>query len=940
MRELWTGGRTKSIKISVMFARVSLLISPVSLAIALGFFASVGLAEPRVGGTEPKAPIAIQGLLKEYCDRCHGPEEQKGDLRLDEFTTTAHVIQNRKIWLDVLEQLESREMPSKKPFPSEAEYEEMIAWVDGVVNHIDWDEIKHPGHVTIPRLTKLEYQRTVSDLLGLDISAGRDFSEDGEGKSGFTNDRDGLFITPSQMEKYFDSAERAIESVMALNAKPVKLHFESEDMFMTESGSRAQPFLDEGVGYILTRGQMTLYDSVEIPYDGLYRFIVRARSTTNGVTGGKLRLNDVESGEFEVPGAAPGNFEIVTFVPKGTHQMAWNIKAFNRRGPQTRLKNPAAYPQPPEDAPQIITAQSKIRAPKFPRKGDEVAPLLGLINQYDAAQSGVQRAYEWLRIHGPDGDPRQLERFRNYVLDRMKSVDELRPKIAGLLGITEEELEKRFASANQESLADRMRLFNMAASKIVVQTGSLSINWIEVNGPLGGENGRAAELAALFREAAPAATNRGQLIEELTGFIRRAFRRPVSEQEVAAFHAIYEGAKERGDDHAEALRQTLAAVMISPKFLFREEQRGTGVAFSENARDGSDGAAFDLDDWELASRLSYFVWLSMPDDELFSLAEEGKLRDADVLVAQVDRMLGDPRADVFLSSFAGQWLGYESLGVSVFPDEARFPQFSPELAQAMKDETQLWFGEVFRADRPLMDLIDARETFLNRDLARHYAISGVKSPTMERVVLKDPKRGGLLGMASVLTATSTPVRTSPVIRGAWVLERILGEDPGEPLPSAGQLPGNAGEERGKTLREELAIHSDRAECAVCHDKIDPPGFSLEQFDAIGRFREKEAGKPVDATGKMPDGTELNGVVELKRYLIEHRGEDIARNITERLLMFALGRELKFFDEPSVQTILESAAADGYRARAVVKQIVLSYPFLHQHPNPELSFETP
>ncbi|MCB1076708.1 MAG: DUF1587 domain-containing protein, partial [Verrucomicrobiae bacterium] len=212
---------------------------------------------------EPTAPVEIQPLLEQYCHRCHGAEEQKGDLRLDGYHRVGSVIRDREVWLKVLEQLESREMPTKKPFPTEEEYGQMIRWVDGVVNHIDWDAIKHPGHVTIPRLTKQEYNRTLHDLLGLPIDPGRDFSEDGEGKSGFNNDRDALFVTPSQMEKYFDAADRAIESVMALNEKPFRRQFESEAMFMTESGSVPQPFAGEGVGYVLTRGQMTLYESIE-----------------------------------------------------------------------------------------------------------------------------------------------------------------------------------------------------------------------------------------------------------------------------------------------------------------------------------------------------------------------------------------------------------------------------------------------------------------------------------------------------------------------------------------------------------------------------------------------------------------------------------------------------------------------------------------------------
>lgn len=874
-----------------------------------------------------QAPIPIRPLLQEYCVRCHGEEDPKGDFRLDEYRVTGEVLRDRKEWLKVLEQLETREMPTKGDHPSEEEYETMIEWVDGTVNGIDWDAIRHPGHVTLPRLTKREYNRTMADLLGIDVSPGRDFSEDGEGKSGFTNDRDGLFLNPTQMEKYFDAAERAIDSVRALNGDPVRLHFESEDMFMTESGSRPQPFLGEGQGYVLNRGQMTLYDSIEIPGDGLYRFTVRARSTTNGPTAGILRLNDVESGDFRVPGGSPGDFEIVAFVPRGVHQMAWNIKNLPSPRDQDRLGKPETYSQPPENAAEIITTESRKRSPKVPRNGTEQPPLLGLLNQYDAAELGVQRAFEWLRLHGPEGDPGQLARFHGYVVDRRKSVDAIRPRILEELHEAEEVFAARFLEANQDTLRDREKLLAMAESRIVVKPGSLSIDWIEVEGPLGGDHPVARDLAGWFLDSSSIATDRQERELRLGQFLSRAFRREVSPEEIVPFQAIYEGAVDQGDSHADALGQVMAGILVSPRFLFRPEQ--------EQVSEGSAESAFPLDDWELASRLSYFLWLTMPDERLFALAKEGRLRDPETLVSEVDRLLEDPRADAFLETFAGQWLGYESLGVSVIPDSKRFPQFTAELARSMKAETRLWFGEVFRGNRSLLDLIAAEETFLDATLARHYEISGVRGSEMQRVSLDDPRRGGILAMGSVLTATSTPVRTSPVLRGVWVMERILGEDPGEPLADAGELPGNAGEARGKTLREELEIHRDRAECASCHDKIDPPGFGLEQFDAIGRLRSSEAGQPVDATGVMPDGTEFTGVAELKDYLTESRAEEFVRNVAERLLAFALGRELKTYDEPAVQQIVEATRSSDDRARALVKAVVLSYPFLNQHPNPDV-----
>lgn len=879
--------------------------------------------------TEPEAPIAIRPLLEKHCFRCHGAERQKGEFRIDGYRLAGEVIRDRKAWLKVLEQLETREMPTKGTLPSKEEYEAMVSWVDGVVNGIDWEAIRHPGHVTIPRLTKQEYDRTMSDLLGIELSAGRELSDDGEGKSGFTNDREGLFITPSRMEKYFDAAERSIESLVALNGEPLSLHLESEAMFMTESGSRPQPFPDEAEGYILNRGQMTLYDSIDVPSDGLFRFTVRARSTTNGPTAGRLRLNDVESGDFDVPNGKPGDFEVIAFLPKGGHQMAWNIKLPESSGSRQRLKKPEAYAPLPGDAAQVITEESKKRSPKVPRIGTEQGVLLNLMNRYDAAQLGVQRAYEWLRLYGPDGDPRQLERFHGYVVERTKSVEAIRSRLLAELREAGEIFDHRFAEANRQGLEDRARLIEMAKSRVVVKPGSLAIDWIRVDGPLGRENLMARALADWFRDGAPEASDRKALETALIAFASRAFRRKVDSETVTPYLSIYDEARNvDGLEHSTALKRAMSALLVSPRFLFRlEQEQAPGI--------GEAAAEFPLDDWELASRLSYFLWVTMPDERLFSLAGAGRLTDRATLVAEVDRLLDDEKADAFLEIFAGQWLGYELLGRSVIPDAKRFPEFTPALARAMKAETRLWFGEVFRGNRSLLDLIEAEETYLDATLARHYGIAGVTSPTMERVTLTTPHRGGILGMGSVLTATSTPVRTSPVLRGVWVMERLLGEDAGEPLADAGELPGNAGETRGKTLREELAIHRDRAECAGCHDRIDPPGFGLEQFDAIGRFREREAGRPVDATGVMPDGTEFTGVTELKRYLVEERADDFTRNVAERMLAFALGRELKVYDEPAVQAIVEATVSKGYRARALVKAVVLSYPFLNQHPEPEI-----
>jgi hypothetical protein len=293
-------------------------------------------------------------------------------------------------------------------------------------------------------------------------------------------------------------------------------------------------------------------------------------------------------------------------------------------------------------------------------------------------------------------------------------------------------------------------------------------------------------------------------------------------------------------------------------------------------------------------------------------------------------MLADARVRAFTTAFTGQWLGFDALGRTVLPDESRFPEFTPELNEAMKQETILTFESLLRRQGSLLELLDGRETWLNETLAQHYGIAGVRGPEMREVRLEDPNRGGLLGMASILTVTSGPTRTSPVVRGKWVLETLLGEKTPEPPPDAGALDPEAGEGRGKTLREELLLHRRSTACAGCHDKIDPIGFGLEDFDAIGRFRAQEAGRPVDHSGELPSGERFQGPVELKHVLVQTRHPQFVRNIAERLLSFALGRKLELFDEPALEKITAAVEADQLNSATLVKQVVLSYPFQYQN----------
>ena len=397
---------------------------------------------------------------------------------------------------------------------------------------------------------------------------------------------------------------------------------------------------------------------------------------------------------------------------------------------------------------------------------------------------------------------------------------------------------------------------------------------------------------------------------------RRAFRRSVTPQEVDKLAALISFAQKHGDSFEEGLCQSMQAMLVSPNFLFRIEQRP-----AENANGETPHA---ISDYELASRLSYFLWSSMPDDDLLQLADRSMLRQPGVLEAQVRRMLKDPKAHALVENFGGQWLELRKLE-SVKPDRQRFPDFDEYLRMSVRRETELFFESIVRDDRSVLDFIDADYTFLNERLARFYKIPGVAGPEFRKVELTaDTHRGGVLSQASVLTVSSYATRTSPVLRGKWILEKILSSPPPPPPPDVPNLDeskiGSAA-----SLREQLEAHRQNPTCASCHSRMDPLGFGLENFDAIGAWRTQDGKFPIDATGVLPDGRSFKGPEELKAILKAQR-DAFAQGLTEKLLTYALGRGVENYDKPAVKQIVGRLAADDYRFSRLVIEIAGSLPF--------------
>jgi hypothetical protein len=318
----------------------------------------------------------------------------------------------------------------------------------------------------------------------------------------------------------------------------------------------------------------------------------------------------------------------------------------------------------------------------------------------------------------------------------------------------------------------------------------------------------------------------------------------------------------------------------------------------------------------------------MPDEELLKLAAQKKLRDPATLDLQVKRMLASPKSKALADSFAGQWLRVRDLYTTAQPDPGRFPNYTPALRDAMYNETIDFFSDVLHQNSSLLTLLNANYTYLNEDLARLYGIEGVKGPEMRRVELADKRRGGILSMASVLTLTSYPQRTSPVLRGKWVLEEILGAPTPPPPPNAGGLSANDAPEAGLTFRQRLEKHREKPQCASCHSRMDPIGFGLENFDGIGRWRDEIGGKPVDSSGILATGEKFSGPAELKQHVLMQK-EEFVRNLTEKMLAYALGRGLEPYDIPTVRKITVAVAKDNYRSGTLLREIVKSYPFQYR-----------
>ena len=875
-------------------------------------------------------------ILDTHCLECHDGETKKGDLDLSRFVDEAAVMKDRAIWRSVFEKIESHQMPppKQKSQPTGAQRQELLAWIMDIAARPDPAlGVRDPGKPVLRRLTRLEYNNTIRDLLGLDTDVfmfperqplkekdyfqpasgkmgeqvnvqliefggkmpvllpGAGLPSDNRAEHGFRNRGDAMNLSPLLLEQYVGLAG----SIVNHPGLPGRSHVFAELLGVTQSVSGVSSTNGIPAAGLFAPNAPSLRraegsaDNVESRFRE--EVIVAFREGRGGVFDG----DDTTSGVSTVPGK--GGLLRVRFGEAGARTLTVN--------PNDDLWLAAFATAEATSGKKLFCNQTK----------------------------GAKKFELTFQIENGEADE-GLARLAVCVLGRKRESGEV-----SLTARFSDDTETKLTETIAEGVAGTT-LFSFAAvpgetiKSLVVDGGRFSGDYVLLDDLGFISNGRAH----------PQLPSPGLKPEPLSfaNFVDRAFRRPATEEEHTRFQTLFEMERRSGKSEADAMRVAVQAVLSSPGFLFLAEPAHT---------DG--GTVRALDDFELASRLSYFLWSSAPDEELLAIARAGKLHEHATLEAQTRRMLRNPRVRELSESFAVQWLRLDQL-YTAKPDRDLFtpfysgPQGKDTLHGEMLVEALLLFETVLVEDRGILEFVDAGYTWLNPRLAKLYGIglnpAGIEAtvavagqPNRElkpsdkdanklwhRVALADHSRGGFLTMAASLTVTSLPFRTSPVKRGAWLLETVFNRPPSEPKVAFAVENDTKEAAQAMSIRQRFEAHRSKAACYSCHIRLDPPGFALERFDAIGAWRETDGGTPVDARAEW-NGQPFDGPAGYKAALMKNPSE-FTRGFIEHLLSYALGRKLEIFDLPTVAQIQRAIEADGYRFSRVVLEIIRSYPF--------------
>ena len=944
----------------------------------VGFLLAVGLTAMAgsLSISSQAAPLAkisyekeVVPLLQKYCYDCHGDGKANAGLAFDSYTSAADVRQAREKWELVLRHVSRREMPPGEAdlFPTDAERDIISRFVEQELFQFDPSH-PDPGRVVLRRLNRAEYNATIRDLVGVDFKPADDFPPDDSGY-GFDNIGDVLSLPPVLLEKYLSAADRILDA--AIVTDPVKSEIRRVPASLAQIGFNAVGDRGDGWVHLISLEEDDAAVELSVPAgDYLVRVLAFATRVGGAVKGQgsetplefkedpgptrlALMLNDALVQDFIIgtDEAHPQVYETRMGVPAGRQR----FRAAMRRkrggnGNETYMLNGRLGHQQPgivyvkwlEIEGPLPAATRRYQAAKLPAPADaklsaagerllskngEVAVQIAVPREAEvilraqafAQQAGSEPARMEFRV---DGVP--LKTFDVLAPATMQPLPKQNVFSLALLVPAPAVYEfrtrlapgpHRFAAAFVNEFADPQNENpNLRDRSLVLQNlevANLSEPVITPEKP--------EPIEQLFQPFAPKTTPKPVSAREiLTRFTRRAWRRPAAPAELDRLMKLYATARGQGDSFEAGVKLALKAVLVSPHFLFIGE---TSPAASQGGPALSPGPQA-LDDFALASRLSYFLWSSMPDDELLDLAERGAVRSH--LKAQVKRMLASPKSRALVENFAGQWLQIRSLE-TFQPDRKLFPDFDPGLRGAMQRETELFFEHVLREDRSVFDFLTGNYTFVNGRLAKFYGLPGIRGDDFQQVSLAGTPRVGVLTHASVLTLTSNPTRTSPVKRGKWVLDNLLGTPPPPPPPDIPELDDKSRHLKG-TLREQLEQHRTNPTCASCHARMDPIGFGLENFDAIGAWRDKDGDAPIDAAGRLASGEKFSGASDLATLLAQKRRFEFLHCLADRMLTYALGRGVEYYDRPALDQIRQRVEQNGDKFSALVLAVTESYPF--------------
>jgi mono/diheme cytochrome c family protein len=820
----------------------------------------------RSAGSSPSL-AAQRAVFAKYCLTCHSAAlKARGTVpvaldAIDLGNVRAHADTLEKV---VLKMRAGLMPPAGAPRPDRATHDALAGWLETELDRAAAAN-PNPGRTEpIHRLNRTEYRNAIRDLLDLDVDVAALLPPD-DASYGFDNIAGVLKVSPTLLERYLTAAQRIGRLAVGTPLPaPTIDFFRVTDDLPQDVHLPGMPFG--------TRGGSTVH--YPFPMDAEYEIRVRL---TRDLNESVPLYTEAQHVEISIDGERVGTF---TLPGVGTAP------------PAPAGASPAAAPRP-TPAPPPASPGSPGQAGQEP--GQPQRPAISQITQTVRVTAREREARnredeKWnLRVPVKAGQRNVTVTFTNRVsaLDETARLPFLRPYPAGV--------------------------------NIPETRQGAFLRSIEIVGPLGqgapGDSPTRRRIFSCHPSQSGGVTEDACAAAILASLTRRAYRRPVAAADVEPMMAFYrEGRADGGFDAG--IERALRRLLVSPEFLLRVER---------DPNSASRNAHYRINDVELASRLSFFLWSSIPDEELLTLAETRQLSQPATLERQVKRMMADARASAFIQNFAGQWLFLRNLQASV-PVQSLFPDFDDTLRQSFQRETELFFESIVREDRSALDLLRADYTFLNERLAKHYGVPNVKGSHFRRVQLgKDNVRSGLLGQGSVLTVTSYPDRTSPVVRGKWILENLLGTPPPPPLPNVGDLKPTNGSGTVLSMRQRMEQHRANPVCASCHSMMDPLGLSLENFDAVGKWRTLgESSAPIDAAGVLPDGTKFTGPMGLRTALLG--SNRFVATLTEKMLTYALGRGLEYYDAPAVRTILRDAAPADYRFSALVTGIVQSQPF--------------